>query len=416
MRLVAAGVSYRATPLPAREAAASAVEDSATLLRYLVGHAGVAGSALLSTCNRTEFYLTCPEAVAHEAAPRLAMYLDPSGRHELSHHLVARYDRDAARHLFRVAAGLESMVVGEAQVLGQVKDAHRAARDAGTLDARLDFVMRRAVSVGKRVRTQTRIGHRAGSLADAALDHAAQVLGDLRGRGVLLIGAGAMSAAAARRLRSAGSAVFVTSRSESAARLAAEVGGEAVALDGLHRVAGAIDVVVASTSSPGVVLDAPAVARLQRARGMRPLCILDIAVPRDVDPSAASVPGVTLADIDEVGARLEGGGAVREVAVQQAERIVAEEVEHTMRVLDERDAVTPTIAALLQRAEHVRRAELERTFARTPGLDEVSRERVDRMSRSLVRKLLHAPLAHLRDTADDPAVALTIREAFDLED
>lgn len=415
MRLVAAGVSYRAAPLRVRERAAASVADAAPLLRYLIGHAGLTGAAVLSTCNRTEFYLTCPAEAVEEVAPRLARYLDQSDRDGLSEHMVARYDADAAAHLFRVAAGLESMVVGEAQVLGQLKDCHRVAREAGTLDARLDFVLRRAISVGKRVRTETVLGRRAGSLSEAALEVGAHVLGDLRRRGVLLIGAGSMSRLAAERLQELGCAVFCASRSESATTLAASVGGRAVRIDRIDEVAEHVDFVLASTSSADVVLDVATVQRMQHARMHRPLCIVDIAMPRDVDAAAAEVPGVTLVDIDALGERLNTGPLPHVRAAARAEQIIASELEIAMRALEERDVVTPTIAALLARAERVRRQEVERTLTRLPGLDETARERVEAMTKSMVRKLLHAPIAHLRETKDDPAVALTVREAFDLE-
>ncbi len=415
MRLVAAGVSYRESPLRARERAAASTADPVTLLRYLVGHAGLSGAAVLSTCNRTEFYLTCPNAAAPEVAPRLARYLDPAGREDMSAHLVERFDADAAEHLFRVATGVESMVVGEAQVLGQLKDAHRTARDAGTLDARLDFVLRHAISVGKRARTETRIGRGAGNLSEAALDFAEEVLGDLSARSVLLIGAGTVSSLAARRLNELGCDVFVSSRSESAARMADSLGGRAVSIGELERFAVSIDVVLASTSSTDTVLDREDVARMQRLRGFRPLCIIDLAVPRDVDPAAADVRGVTLVDIDHLGDRLASSLSTRDAEVHRVEQIIAAELASTMRALDERDAVTPIIAALLQRAEDLRREEVERTLARTPALDAETRMRIDAMTRSLISKLLHAPVNHLRETKDDPAVALTLREAFDLE-
>jgi glutamyl-tRNA reductase len=415
MRLVAAGVNYRATPLRARERAAASVADTATLLRYLIGHAGLTGAAVLSTCNRTEFYVTCPDSVAGGVGPRLARYLDPTDGEDMSRHLVARFDADAAGHLFRVAAGLESMLVGEAQVLGQLKQAHAAARTAGTVDARLDFVLRRAIAVGKRVRTETPIGRGTGNLSEAALDFAEQRLGGLRGRGVLLLGAGRMSAHAARRLTELGSRVFIASRSQSAELLAASVGGRAVEIGALDEVASGIDVILGSTSSSGTVLDCATIERLQEVRDNRPLYILDIAVPRDVDPAAANLDGVTLVDIDDLGGRLAGHPSQPGRAVQDAQRIIDSELSRTMHVLGERDAVTPTIAALQRRAEKVRRHELDRTLARTT-IDDATRRRIDLMTQSMMSKLLHAPIAHLRESKDDPAVALTMREAFELED
>jgi len=414
MRLVAAGVNFRATPLRARERAAAAAADSTTLLRYLIGHGGLAGAAVLSTCNRTEFYVTCPDPLAGEVAPRLARYLDPGDDTGMSRHLVGRFDGEAVRHVFRVGAGLESMVVGEPQVLGQLKDAHGAAREAGTLDARLDYVLRRAISAGKRVRTETGIGRGVSSLSEAALDLAGDVVGGLRGRGVLLLGAGSMNTLAARRLKTIGTTVFVTSRSESAGHLAEAVGGTAISLDALEEVAPTVDVILASTSSTTVVLDRDRVAGLQEARGGRPLCIVDIAVPRDVDPRAADVPGVTLIDIDQLGARLTATMSRRRSAADDAESIIESELESTLRAIGERDSVTPTIAALLQRADEIRRQELARTLDRAE-VDEATRARIDAMTKAMVRKLLHAPISRLRESGDDPGVALTLREAFDLD-
>ena len=160
MRLVAAGLSFRTAPLAVREAAAIPAARAATTLRYLVGHAGLHGAAVLSTCNRTDFYMVCPDNLAAEVTPRLARYLDPGGARDVERHMVTLEDREAALHMFRVASGLESMVIGEAQVLGQFKAAHRVATDAGTVDARLDYVMRRAISTAKRVRTDTALGQR----------------------------------------------------------------------------------------------------------------------------------------------------------------------------------------------------------------------------------------------------------------
>jgi glutamyl-tRNA reductase len=416
MRLVAAGVSYRTAPLAVREAAAVSEEQASNLLRYLVGHAGIHGAAVLSTCNRTEFYVVCPDGDATEVAPRLAQYIDPSGERGVGQHLVSRFDSDAVRHMFRVAGGLESMVIGEAQVLGQFKASHRFAREAGTLDARLDFVMRRALSTAKLVRTHTSIGRGAGSLSEVAVDCARSIAGDLHSRGVLLLGAGKMSVLAARRLKELGANIIATSRGESKERLARQVGAETIALSALADAAGRIDVIIASTDSSDTVLDAAAVSAVQQRRGFRPLCIVDLAVPRDVEPSAAQISGVTLIDVDALGRRLDDGIALRREAVPAAEEIIDVELRHTFAVLNQRDTTGPTITALTRRAETLRQREVERTLERVPDADAVIRERVDTLTKSLVRKLLHDPIALLRESTDDPAVALILRQAFGLDD
>jgi glutamyl-tRNA reductase len=415
MRVVAAGVSFRTAPLDVLEAASVREDDARALLRYLVGHAGFSGAAVLSTCNRTEFYLSCDDGSAQDVSARLAPHLDPGDAHHLARYLTVHSGPECIEHLFRVAAGVESMVVGEAQVLGQLRDAHELARSAGTLDAPLDFVLRRAISVGKLVRTRTDIGRGAGSLSEIAVDCARQITGELRGRGVLLVGAGKMSSLAARRLREEGARLFATSRGESKERLAASAGALPLALGSLADHAADIDVVICSTGSSATVLAPAAVAAIQARREGRPLCIVDIAVPRDVDAACAAIPGVTLIDIAELGRRLEDHLRARNAHVPEAERLIEREVERTVAVVGEREAAGPTITALIRRAEALRRREVERTLARSPEMATDVRERIDMLTQSLVRKLLHGPIAHLRETADDPAVALVLRDAFDLD-
>ena len=415
MRVIAAGVSFRTAPLSVLEAAAVRPDDARSLLRYLVGHGGFGGAAVLSTCNRTELYVTCGDAESSDAAARLAPHLDPAGEHSLARHMMLRGDADAVAHLFRVASGLDSMVVGEAQVLGQLRDAHRVARSAGTLDARLDFVLRRAITTGKLVRTQTAIGRGAGSLSEVAVDCARATIGDLRGRGVRLVGAGKMSTLAARRLQQEGARILATSRGEAKERLARAVEATPVALDDLADVAPQLDVLICSSSSAEPVISAGLVAAMQARRNGDPLCIVDIAVPRDAEPGCAAIPGVTLIDLEELGRRLDGHLDRRGHHVPEAERIIEQELRRTMTVIGQRDAAAPTISALLRRADAVRRGELERTLSRAPALDADTRERIDLLTQSLVRKLLHGPISHLRESADDPAVALVLREAFDLD-
>ena len=415
MRVVAAGVSFHTAPLDVLEAASVREEDARGLLRYLVGHAGFSGAAVLSTCNRTEFYLSCDDTATADVAARLAPYLDPDDSHHLARHLSVRTDSECVLHLFRVAAGLESMVVGEAQVLGQLRRAHDVARAAGSLDARLDFVLRRAISAGKLVRTHTAIGRGAGSLSEVAVDCARAVAGPLAGRGVLLVGAGKMSSLAARRLREEGAALFATSRGDSKDRLAQSAGAMALRLDSLVDHATDFDVIVCSTTSGGPVLDPALVEVVQERRGHRPLCIVDIAVPRDVDPACAAVAGVTLIDIEELGRRLESHLRARNRHAHDAEALLERELHRTTAVIGERDAAGPTITALIRRAEALRRREVERILGRSPRMDAETRERIDALTQSLVRKLLHGPISHLRRTASDPGVALVLRDAFDLD-
>jgi len=414
MRLVAAGLSFRTAPLAVREAAAIPAARAATTLRYLVGHAGLHGAAVLSTCNRTDFYVVCPDHLSAEVTPRLARYLDPGGSRAVERHMVTLEDRDAAMHMFRVASGLESMVIGEAQVLGQFKAAHRVATEAGTVDARLDYVMRRAISTAKRVRTSTALGRGAASLSEIAVECARASCGSLEGKGVLLIGAGKMSRLAANRLSDQGARLMTTSRGESSRRLARAVGAEPVALATIEEVADDVDVIIASTDSATVVLDATRVEALQRRRAHRPLCIVDLAVPRDIDAAAAAVPGVTLIDIDELGRRVATKLDERRETIPAAEEIIDGELERTVTVIGQRDTTGPTIAALVEWAETLRAQEVARTFGARNDIDDETRARVDMLTRSMVRKLLHGPVTRLRE-AGDPATTVAIREAFRLD-
>jgi glutamyl-tRNA reductase len=414
MRLVAAGLSFRTAPLAVREAAAIPAAHAATTLRYLVGHAGLHGAAVLSTCNRTDFYVVCPDHLSAEVAPRLARYLDPGGAREVERHMVTLEDREAAMHMFRVASGLESMVIGEAQVLGQFKAALRVATDAGTVDARLDYVMRRAISTAKRVRTNTSLGTGAASLSEVAVACARASCGDLAGKGVLLLGAGKMSRLAANRLRDQGARIMTTSRGDSSRRLARAVGAEPVAMAALGDVADEVDVIIASTDSATTVLDAAAITALQHRRSQRPLCIVDMAVPRDIDAAAADIPGVTLIDIDELGKRVGARLDQRRETVPAAEEIIGLELEKTVTAIGQRDTAGPTIAALVEWAEDLRAREVARTFGTGRQVDDATRERVEMLTRSMVRKLLHGPVTRLRE-AGDPATALAIREAFRLD-
>lgn len=418
MRLIAVEVSFRTAPLEVRERAALSDPEARQLLRFLIGHGGLSGAAAISTCNRTELYASLPgAAVDQEAVARLRRYLDPSAGSDGSGHIVVRRGEEAVEHLFRVAAGLESMVVGEAQVLGQVRSAHRLALEAGSMDASLDFVFRRATAAGRRVRRETGLGRGAGSLSEAAVALAGELLGTLEGRSVLLIGAGKMSTLAARHLQGKGAHLRVSSRGgESAATLAAELGAAVVTPDDIAAAAVECDLVITSTDSTEPVLDAATLTEVQRLRGSRPLCIVDMAVPRDVHPDAARVPGVTLVDVDRIGRHLEGSLERRRAAVAAAADVARAEARLAVETVELRSAADPTIRTLVSRAEAIRAHEVARTLARLPDADPLTRERIERLSQSLVRKLLHAPITHLREARGDAGAALRLREAFGLDD
>ncbi len=414
MRLVAAGLDFHSAPLAVRERVVISDDEAPDLLRYLVGNPGIAGAAVLSTCNRTEFYVTCEsEHLAGQVVVKLGQYLDPGNTH-LAECLVADRDEAAVAHICRVAAGLESMVLGEAQVLGQLRRAHRQAADAGTLDAKLDRVLRGAIEAGKRVRTETAVGRGTSSLSEVALAAAAAVVGDLSGVGVLLIGAGKMSRLAARRLVELGAQVKVASRSESAHRLAAEMGIVPLESSAISDAIAAVDVVISSTSCPGHVLGAREVAVWQAKRRGRSLCIVDLAVPRDVEPAAAAVSGVHLIDVDELGQRVAQCVDDRCRALPAATAIVSEATAAIAKRIGHHVGASPTIAALVEQADTLRCREMERTLSHLDVNDEVV-ARIEQLTRSLVRKLLHAPIGHLRAHANDPAAAQMVRQVFALD-
>jgi len=417
MRVVAAGLSHRTAPVAVRERAAIPAAEARNVLRYLVGHSGLSAASVLSTCNRTEFYVVCPtDDLVAEVVPRLARYLDPGGDRAIGEHLEARTDEAAVRHIFRVASGLESMVLGETQILGQMKAAHQIAREAGTLDVQLDHVLRRATSVGKRVRTETGIGRRAGSVCEVAIEYARNTLASLDAAGVLLVGAGKMSRLAAQRLAAEGARLYVTSRGGvSAVALAGELGGVAVGQADVMRIAADVDVVLCSTTSTEPVLTAAEVGALQAERRHRRLCILDIAVPRDVEPEARDVAGVDLVDLDTLGLLVERNLEGRSREVPRAERIIERELIGTVALIGRRDASAPTIRALTHVAEAIRVRETRRTVAQTGELDPRLAAHMDVLTKSIVRKLLHGPISRLRDSGEDPGVALTLRDAFDLD-
>jgi glutamyl-tRNA reductase len=243
---------------------------------------------------------------------------------------------------------------------------------------------------------------------------AREVGGDLDGRGVLVLGAGTMSALAARRMHESGAHLLIASRGgESAVALATALSGGSAAITDPVSVADDVDVIISCTNSAATVLSAAEVAAMQERRGHRPLTIVDIAVPRDVEAAAGEIAGVTLVDVDALGGRVAGGG--ERGALAEATALIEAEVAHAITVVGERDMAGPTIGALVRHGEAVRREEVERTLARLGSIDSATAERIQQLTKSIVNKLLHAPISHLREFADDPGVALTLRDAFDLD-
>jgi glutamyl-tRNA reductase len=393
MNLLLVGTSHRRAPVEVRERVALDADRAAELGAQLAAETG-GEAVLLSTCNRTEIYLSAPEAAS--ADRRATELLEELAGAELEPYLYRLEDEAAAVHLFRVAAGLDSLVPGEGEILGQV----RTAYERGTVGPLLDRVFNLALHTGKKVRTDTSIAESPGttSSADAAL--AAQVFGDLDGSRIAIVGAGKIGTRAARRLIKRGATLsFVANRTDARGRaLAGELGGETIPLERVTDALASCDIVVSSTSSPELVLTKDDVAGVLGARKGRPLLLIDLAVPRDLDPAINEFGDCFLYDIDDLQAVVEETTRGREAEFAKAEAIAVAEGEKFSAWLSTRDAA-PVIASLRQRAEEIRRSELAKASGRLAGLSEGERSAVESLTTQIVNKLLHEPIVRLKEAA-----------------
>ena len=376
-------------------------------------------AVLLSTCNRTEVY-----AYAERFHGGYADIRELLARHSglppetVADELYSHHDADAVQHLFSVAAGLDSVVVGEHEILGQVRDAWQAARDEGTVGAVLEPLFRRAVVAGKKVRATTGISHGIASLSHAAVALAKERLGTLAGRRVLVLGAGDVATGTLKSLANVGATdIAVANRTpERAEAAAAACGGRVVALDEVEPALVAADVVITTTGATDIVLEHSDIDEVMTRRGGAELLIVDVAVPRDVDPAVRGLPGVTLLDMDDLGDFVRQGRAGREQEIDSVRAIVENEVEHYLIEASARE-VAPLIAALRARAHEVTTAELDRHASRLAGLSAAQRVAVESLLRGVVNKLLHEPTVRLKDAAGHARgdrLAEALRDLFDL--
>jgi len=419
MKLILVGTSYQRAPVELRELLAY----DPGLRREALGRLGANGAeaAVLSTCNRTEVYGVSPEPA--ELEERIYGELaDLSGlsHSELAPALYSVSDEAAAVHLFRVAAGLDSMVPGEAQILGQVREAYEAARETQTTGTTLHRLFRQALRVGKRVRTETAIGENPASVSSAAAELAERVFEDLAGRRILLLGAGKTADLTAANLifRGVGKIVVANRSPERAEALARRFGGRAVGLDQVELELAEVDVVVASTSSQGFVLSAAQVARAMKERRGRPVFFIDIAVPRDVDPAVIELEGCYLYDIDDLERVVAESVAGRREEAVRAEAIVSEEAD-AFRAWQLSLDVVPAISSLRARAESIRREELERAEGRLASLSPSQRRAVEALTSQIVAKLLHQPTVRMKEAAagaEGVLYADAVRHLFGLGD
>ena len=407
MNLFLLGASHHSAPIALRERIDFSRRGVPEALDEIGRRTALHEAVVLSTCNRSEIYTVC-ESPRH-ARQTLTAFL--SGFHdvpesELTPHLYVRDEADVVRHLFRVAAGLDSLVVGEPQILGQVKEAFTTATERGHTGTFLNRLFPWSFAAGKRVRSSTGLGEGAVSVSYAALALARKIFGKLENLRVLVVGAGEMAELTATHLRGQQvRQIAVANRTAAhAARLAERIGGSAVAWRDVGGELAACDIVVAATGSASPIITQTDVESAMRPRRDRPLFIIDIGVPRDVDPASGDIEQVFLYNIDDLRSIVQENLARRQSQVDQAERMIDEEVGRFMAWLRSRAAV-PTVVALRERFEAVRQAELARLQPKLSGLSPAARARIDEVTRLLVERLLSTPTERLKATTDDEDVA-----------
>lgn len=402
-QLISIGISHKTAPVALREKLALPPSQAKRLIVDLVESGAVLEAVALSTCNRTELYLAGADPVTAEsvALSRLAerAQIAPT---ELAPRLYTASGGEVTAQLMRVAGGLDSMVVGETEILGQVKRAYEHALEAGTTGALTGRLFGTAIQTGKRVQTETAIGSGRVSVASIAVDLAAEVLGDLTGREALVVGSGSNGELTARALSSAGvQAVFIANRRyDRAIGVAKRVGGRAVRLETLPEELVRADIVLGSTGSPHTLIQVDEMREVMDARENRPLLMIDIAVPRDIDPAVGELPELTLFDMDDLQRRADQTLTVRRTEAAKAEAIVAEGVESFERWLTTLDVI-PTISDLRAKGAEIARLVVEENAARFEHLSDADRERLDAMAAAIVARLLHDPTMRLKSAAED---------------
>ncbi len=418
--LLALGLSHKTAPLELRERVAFTEGRAAGMVRELVEAPEVHEAAAISTCNRTELYLAAPDGVAAESLALGVLTREADIRPtELVAHLYSLRATDAAAHLFRVTAGLDSMIIGEAEVQGQVKRAYELALVEGATGPILNRLFRGALAAGKRARSETGISQKGVSVPSVAVELAQRALGDLSSRLVLVVGAGETAELTARALAARGvePAFIANRRYDRAIGLAQRFGGRAVRFEELPAQMEQADIVVASTSSPHHVVEPEALGEVMEARQGRPLLLIDLAVPRDIHPDCRQVEGVSLHDMDDLQALVERNASGREAEARRAESVLRSELGRFERWLASQD-VTPTVASLRERATEIVDRVLAENEPRWESLSEGDRERMQAMARAIASRLLHEPTLRLkRSSGEDDAYLYVnaLRELFGLD-
>jgi len=419
MDIIVLGLNHKTAPVHIRERVAFPEKTIHEPLRALHASPGVRETMILSTCNRVEIAAVVDGREQGAAAVRafVARHHDvPEG--ELAPHLYLHAGADAVRHLFRVASSLDSLVVGEPQILGQVKDAYQYAREAGAVGAVLDRLLKKALSVAKLVRTETEISRSAVSVSFAAVELAKKIFGDIEGRSAMIVGAGEMAELAVKHLVSSGVRdVFVVNRTfEKAVELAREFGGSAVKFDDLFEQMVLADIVISSTGAPHFIIKGEDVKRVMARRKHRPMFFIDIAVPRDIDPTVNDVDNAYLYNVDDLQSVVDGNIKERRKEADKAETLVDAEV-GTFEKWIASLQVVPTIVELRQSVDAMRAAELERSLAKLGHLAPKDREQVALLTQSIVNKILHSPLTVLKESSQTPEAGVYLevtRKLFNL--
>ena len=421
MKLLITGVSHKTAPVAVRECLAFREEALPSALENLKAREGVSEAVILSTCNRVEITVTTDDGADPQAIVDAFLAEQKAiDAESIEPHLYRHEGREAIHHLFRVAASLDSMVVGEPQILGQLKAAYAAAKNCGALCGWLDGLLGRTFSVAKRVRSETGIGQMAVSVSYAAVELARKIFGSLAGRTIMIVGAGKMSELAARHLRRSGAShVFVTNRThERAVEMARLFQGTPVDYTRFVSMLPEVDIVITSSGAPHYILHKDEMQRVISARRNKPMFLIDIAVPRNIDPAVNQVDNIFLYDIDDLQEVVNANLRERMKEAENAEALVAEEVDRTMARLKVAE-VTPTIVSLQEQLEQIRTGELEKVRRRFGPFSPEQEQALEMLTRGIINKVAHGPISELRNHAGHPEgahVVAAIKKAFHLQD
>lgn len=421
MDLVLVGISHRTAPIELRERLSFPADELAECLLSLCEMENVDEAVIISTCNRTELVASGPAGRGLSKIVARFMAEDRKVPESELHPVLYRYHSwEAVNHLFRVTASLDSMVLGEPQITGQVKEAYHAACDAGVCGPMLNRLFHKTFQVAKRVRTETKIAENAVSVSYAGVELARRIFGKLEGKEALLIGAGEMAELAVEHLLSAGLAkITIANRThERAAKLASRFGGYAIGWGDIDSELQHADIVISSAAAPHYVLNHERLESVMRARRYRPLFLIDLGVPRNIDPDCAEAEGCYVYDLDDLEGVVEENKKSRYAEAKAAELIIDAETEEFENYLNGL-RVVPTIVSLRKRFDEIRIAEIDRVIARLDGLEDEHRERIEYLTTALVNKILHEPIAALKKAeadGDGAEVTQIVRRLFALDD